>query len=43
VSGAGPTVLAFGAADTSALTAACPDGWACHDLAIEPSGAVLLT
>ena len=43
VSGAGPTVLAFGSADSSALRRHCPDGWACHDLAIEPDGAVLLT
>ena len=43
VSGAGPTVLAFGAADTSALRARCPDGWVCHDLVIEPDGATLLT
>jgi homoserine kinase len=42
VSGAGPTVLAFGSADTSALTARCPAGWSCHDLAIEPSGAIVL-
>ncbi|NYE37712.1 homoserine kinase [Nocardioides cavernae] len=42
VSGAGPTVLAFGSADTSPLTARCPDGWACHDLAVEPSGALVL-
>jgi homoserine kinase len=43
VSGAGPTVLAFGTADTSDLTDRCPVGWACHDLTIEPEGAVLLT
>ncbi len=43
VSGAGPTVLAFGSTDTSGLTARCPDGWTCHDLAVESSGAVLLT
>jgi homoserine kinase len=42
VSGAGPTVLAFGSADTSDLTGRCPEGWTCHDLAIEPHGAVLL-
>jgi homoserine kinase len=42
VSGAGPAVLAFGSADTSALTARCPDGWACHDLVVEQSGAMLL-
>ncbi|WP_210650637.1 homoserine kinase [Nocardioides sp. SYSU D00065] len=43
VSGAGPTVLAFGTADTSQLTACCPDGWVCHDLVIEAHGARLLT
>lgn len=43
VSGAGPTVLAFGSADTSELTARCPAGWVCHDLTIEPAGALLLT
>lgn len=43
VSGAGPTVLAFGSADTRPLTARCPQGWTCHDLSIEPTGAVLLT
>ena len=43
VSGAGPTVLAFGSADTRDLVARCPAGWVCHDLAIEPDGAVLLT
>jgi homoserine kinase len=43
VSGAGPTVLAFGTADTSTLREDCPDGWVCHDLAIESSGATLLT
>jgi homoserine kinase len=43
VSGAGPTVLAFGTADTTALLARCPEGWVCHDLHVEPTGAVLLT
>jgi homoserine kinase len=42
VSGAGPTVLAFGASDTSSLTASCPDGWTCHALAIEPAGALVV-
>ena len=42
VSGAGPTVLAFGTHDSAALLERCPDGWACHDLAIESSGARLL-
>ena len=43
VSGAGPTVLAFGTVDSAALLARCPDGWECHDLSIEQSGPVLLT
>ena len=43
VSGAGPTVLAFGTTDTSPLRARCPDGWECHDLVIESRGAALLT
>ncbi len=43
VSGAGPTVLAFGSADASGLTGRCPDGWTCHDLVIESDGALLLT
>ncbi len=43
MSGAGPTVLAFGSSDTSVLTARCPDGWECHDLAVEPTGVTLLT
>lgn len=43
VSGAGPTVLAFGATDTSTLRERCPDGWVCHDLAVESVGATLLT
>lgn len=42
VSGAGPTVLAFGTHDRAELLGRCPDGWACHDLAIESSGALLL-
>ncbi len=43
VSGAGPTVLAFGTHDPAdAAWRDCPDGWACHDLAIESSGALLL-
>ena len=42
VSGAGPTVLAFGTHDPADLLGRCPDGWACHDLAIESSGALLL-
>ncbi|KRE95187.1 homoserine kinase [Nocardioides sp. Soil774] len=43
VSGAGPTVLAFGTVDSSALVARCPEGWECHDLSIEQSGPLLLT
>lgn len=43
VSGAGPTVLAFGTSDTSALREHRPDGWVCHDLTIESDGATLLT
>lgn len=42
VSGAGPTVLAFGTADTSDLTRRCPRGWAAHALAVEAQGARLL-
>ena len=42
VSGAGPTVLAFGTRDTAGLRGRCPDGWACHDLAVESTGARLL-
>jgi len=42
VSGAGPTVLAFATQDSADLRRRCPEAWACHDLAIEPSGARLL-
>ena len=42
VSGAGPTVLAFATRDTAGLRGRCPDGWACHDLAVESTGARLL-
>ena len=42
VSGAGPTVLAFGTADTSRLADRSPDGWACHALAVEAAGVRLL-
>ena len=42
VSGAGPTVLAFGTTDTAPLQASCPDGWTCHALAVESAGALLL-
>ncbi len=41
VSGAGPTVLAFGAGDTAALEARCPEGWQCHALSVDPDGALL--
>lgn len=42
VSGAGPAVLAFAAADTSGLTRRCPRGWVAHALAVEAAGARLL-
>ena len=42
VSGAGPTVLAFGTSDTSPLAGRCPDGWTCHALAVEAAGARVL-
>lgn len=42
VSGAGPTVLAFGTNDTSSLEVRCPDGWTCHSLAVETDGVRLL-
>ena len=42
VSGAGPTVLAFGTADTTELTGRCPEGWACHSLAVETAGVRIL-
>jgi homoserine kinase len=43
VSGAGPTVLAFSTTvDSSVLAARCPEGWACHTLDVESSGALLL-
>ena len=42
VSGAGPTVLAFGTADTTELTGRCPEGWACHSLAVETTGVRIL-
>ncbi|MGB0101121.1 MAG: homoserine kinase [Nocardioides sp.] len=42
VSGAGPTVLAFtDASSTAGLLARCPDGWASHHLTVDRSGAVL--
>ena len=42
ISGAGPTVLAFGTADTSRLADLCPEGWTCHALAVESSGVRVL-
>ena len=42
VSGAGPTVLAFGTSDTSGLAERCPEGWSFHTLAVESSGVRLL-
>ena len=42
VSGAGPTVLAFGAADPADLLARCPSGWTPHQLSIDVEGAVVL-
>lgn len=42
VSGAGPTVLAFGSADNSGLANRCPEGWTSLDLAVEPVGALLV-
>lgn len=41
VSGAGPTVLAFGSSDTSALLSRCPSGWTPHQLSIDVDGARL--
>lgn len=41
VSGAGPTVLAFGTGDPAALAGRCPQGWTCHALAVDPAGALL--
>jgi homoserine kinase len=42
VSGAGPTVLAFGPVDTDGLLARCPSGWTPHRLSIDVDGAVVL-
>lgn len=42
VSGAGPTVLAFGTAETATIVERCPRGWTAHALAIESDGARLL-
>jgi homoserine kinase len=41
VSGAGPTVLAFGSADTTDLLARCPRGWTPHALSVDVEGARL--
>ena len=41
VSGAGPTVLAFGSSDTSDLLSRCPNGWTPHQLSIDVDGARL--
>jgi homoserine kinase len=41
VSGAGPTVLAFGSADTADLLARCPRGWRTYELAVDVEGARL--
>jgi len=38
---AGPTVLAFGSADTSDLLSRCPSGWTPHQLSIDVDGARL--
>jgi homoserine kinase len=46
VSGAGPTVLAFSSgvesAETSKLTARCPEGWSCHALSVDMDGVRIL-
>lgn len=42
VSGAGPTVLAFGTSNTQDLMARCPDAWDCYALSIESAGVTLL-
>ncbi len=42
VSGAGPTVLAFGTTDSTDLMARCPEGWECYGLSIDPVGVSLL-
>ncbi|GGU16656.1 homoserine kinase [Nocardioides albus] len=46
VSGAGPTVLAFSSgvesAETTKLTARCPEGWACHALSVDMDGVRIL-
>jgi homoserine kinase len=41
VSGAGPTVLAFGSADANDLLARCPRGWTPHELSVDVEGARL--
>lgn len=46
VSGAGPTVLAFSSgvesAETTKLTARCPEGWTCHALSVDMDGVRIL-
>jgi homoserine kinase len=42
VSGAGPTVLAFGSADTTDLLARCPRGWMTYELSVDVEGARLV-
>ncbi|HWC09445.1 MAG TPA: hypothetical protein VG458_10370, partial [Solirubrobacterales bacterium] len=46
VSGAGPPVLAFSSgvesAESSKLTARCPEGWACHALSVDMDGVRIL-
>lgn len=42
VSGAGPTVLAFGTTDSTDLMGRCPEGWECYGLSIDPVGVSLL-
>jgi len=41
VSGAGPTVLAFGSADAADVLARCPHGWTSHELSVDVEGARL--
>jgi homoserine kinase len=41
VSGAGPTVLAFGSTDTTDLLARCPRGWTPFELSVDVEGARL--
>lgn len=41
VSGAGPTVLAFGSTDTADLLSRCPRGWTTYELSVDVEGARL--